>query len=59
MAKDKYSSNNTGKSDTGSGKMGSNHGATTGLKVTPPGSGIRADTKKAPSTTNRYPEGMA
>lgn len=57
--KDKYTSNNSGKSDTDSGSMGSNKGATTGLKVTPPGSGIRSDTKKSPTTTNRYPNGMA
>lgn len=60
----KYNMPNSGKgggkhSDTDSGSMGSNHGATSGLKVTPPGSGIRADTKKSPTTTNRYPNGLA
>lgn len=54
--KDKYSSNNSGKSDAGSGKKGSNHGATTGLRQE---NKLRPDTLKAPSTTNRFPNGMA
>lgn len=55
----KNSNANMGRSDTDSGSMGSNKGATSGLKVTPPGSGLRSDTKKQPSTTNRYPNGLA
>ena len=43
-------------SDTDSGKMGSNHGATGGLKKS---SEMRADVVKTPTTDNRYPDGLA
>ena len=43
-------------SDTDSGSMGSNHGATGGLKKS---NEMRADVVKKPSTKNPYPDGMA
>ncbi len=43
-------------SDTDSGSMGSNKGATGGLNKS---SEMRADVTKTPSTTNRYPNGLA
>lgn len=43
-------------SDTDSGSKGSNHGATGGLNKS---NEMRSDTTKTPSTTNRYPNGMA
>ena len=59
--KHKYSMPNSKKggtkhSDTDSGSMGSNHGATTGLRQE---NKLRPDTLKSPSTDNRYPNGMA
>ena len=61
----KYGSNsmpNSGKasganrSDTDSGSMGSNKGATGGLNMS---SEMRADVTKKPTTTNRFPKGLA
>lgn len=43
-------------SDTDSGAMGSNKGATGGLKKS---NEMRADVTKKPTTTNRYPNGLA
>lgn len=43
-------------SDTDSGAGGANHGATGGLKKENP---QRADVTRTPSTTNRYPRGLA
>ena len=43
-------------SDTDSGAMGSNHGNTTGLHQE---NKIRPDTLAKPSTTNRFPKGLA
>ena len=43
-------------SDTDSGSMGSNHGASTGLRKS---NEMRSDTTKAPSNKNRYPNGLA
>ena len=43
-------------SDTDSGAMGSNHGATGGLKKSDE---MRADVVKTPTTKNRYPHGLA
>jgi len=53
----KQSSNNSGKADAKAGDT--NKGASTGLKVTPPGSGLRSDTKSQPSNTNRFPNGLS
>lgn len=43
-------------SDTDSGSMGSNHGATGGLKKS---DSMRADVVAKPSTPNPYPNGLA
>ena len=43
-------------SDTDSGSMGSNMGKSTGLKIS---NEMRSDTTKTPTTTNRYPNGLA
>ncbi len=43
-------------SDTDSGSMGSNKGASTGLKKS---SEMRADVTKQPSNKNPYPNGLA
>jgi hypothetical protein len=43
-------------SDTDSGKMGSNHGATGGLKKS---NDMRADVTKTPDNKNPYPRGLA
>lgn len=43
-------------SDTDSGSMGSNHGASTGLRKEDK---IRADTLRAPSNKNLFPNGLA
>ncbi len=43
-------------SDTDSGSMGSNKGASTGLSKK---SDMRADVTKAPSNKNPFPDGMA
>ncbi len=63
MAGDKYGNmpNNSKKgstkySDTDSGSMGSNKGASTGLKKS---SEMRADVTKQPSNKNPYPNGLA
>ncbi len=50
-------SNRSGKlSDTDSGSMGSNKGATGGLSKK---SDMRADVVKTPNTKNMYPNGLA
>ena len=55
--KHKYKMPNSGKGgDAGSGKSGSNKGATGGLRTE---NKMRSDTLKKPDTTNRYPNGMA
>lgn len=58
--KHKYSMPNSAKSgkhsDTDSGAMGSNKGATGGLRKE---DAQRADVMKKPTTTNRYPDGLA
>ena len=64
MPKDKYgnmpnnsSGNRSGRmSDTDSGKGGSNHGATGGLKKS---SEMRSDVTKTPTTKTMYPNGLA
>ena len=50
------SSKSSSYSDTDSGAKGSNHGATGGLRQE---GGLRPDTLAKPSTTNRYPKGLA
>lgn len=42
--------------DADSGSMGSNHGATGGLKKS---NEMRADVTKTPNTKNMYPKGLA
>ena len=49
-------SSGANRSDTDSGSMGSNKGATGGLKKSDE---MRADVTKKPTTTNRYPHGLA
>lgn len=49
-------SKSTKHSDTDSGSMGSNHGASTGLRQE---TGLRSDTLKQPSNKNPFPNGMA
>lgn len=48
--------NEGGKNSSMKGGMGSNTGKSTGLKVS---NEMRSDTTKTPTTTNRYPNGMA
>ncbi len=48
--------NNSGSSDADSGAMGSNHGATGGLKMS---NEMRPDSKGPVSTDNPYPNGLA
>ncbi|MGI9251141.1 MAG: hypothetical protein ACR2PR_08085 [Pseudohongiellaceae bacterium] len=45
-----------GSMSPGSGKMGSNHGMSTGLKKS---NEMRSDTMKTPNTKNMYPNGLA
>lgn len=57
MAKHSYSKMpNEGKAKSGKMMYGTNKGATGGLKKS---SEMRADVVKTPTTTNRFPEGLA
>lgn len=50
---------NVGSKSGGDGGAKKMSGNSSGLKITPPGSGIRSDTKAAPSSKHPYPNGLS